>query len=541
MRRRSPHILCFAPYTDWSIHSARQVTILQALRLRGATVSYVTCDGAFSECDLLQPSTGAPATRPQHACLFCQARVATRLAGWGMPFRWLGQWLSTKDRKDAGAWVQSLKPADYMDARAGDWDVGAWVRSSVHRHFRHNVLDLTDARTAGAYASYLYSGYLACAALERIFDEETPDAQLLFNGRMAPTRIALELGRRRGVRSICEERGYVTGRMQLYDNVSCVDFSELGALWAGWANVPLTPGEIDETGTALEDRWHGRSSELTVFSARLGEARAVAAKLGLDPARPVWALYTSSLDETADRDKTGEVFADQMAWIDATISEVARRGDVQLVIRIHPNVGSRKSLGNNPQDVAYFEDLARRLPGNVRLIASDDPTSSYDLAVAAHAGLVWFSTIGVEMAVMGRPVVRVGAGPLTQAAFMRAPTTRESYPAVLDELARASTLGPDMRRTVQAWRFAHLFFLRRSLDFPLVRQPNWFTGEPAYDGAAGLAPGRDASLDKVCDMFLTGAPVHDPAPLRAPELEVEEARLIAGRIAPYAAPERLGS
>jgi len=56
-----PHILCFAPYTDWSIHSARQVTILQALRQRGATASYVTCDGAFSDCDLLQPSTGAPA------------------------------------------------------------------------------------------------------------------------------------------------------------------------------------------------------------------------------------------------------------------------------------------------------------------------------------------------------------------------------------------------------------------------------------------------------------------------------------------------
>ena len=55
----SPHIVCLAPYTDWSIHSARQVTILQALRLRGATVSFVTCDGVFSDCDLFQEATGA--------------------------------------------------------------------------------------------------------------------------------------------------------------------------------------------------------------------------------------------------------------------------------------------------------------------------------------------------------------------------------------------------------------------------------------------------------------------------------------------------
>ena len=84
-RKKSPHIVCFAPYTDWSIHSTREVTILHALRLRGATVSYVTCDGAFTDCDLLQESKGAPKQKPANACLICQANVATKLAAWGMP------------------------------------------------------------------------------------------------------------------------------------------------------------------------------------------------------------------------------------------------------------------------------------------------------------------------------------------------------------------------------------------------------------------------------------------------------------------------
>jgi len=59
MTSSTPHVVCFPPYTDWSIHSARQVTILHGLRQRGASTTYVTCDGIFSDCDLFQKATSA--------------------------------------------------------------------------------------------------------------------------------------------------------------------------------------------------------------------------------------------------------------------------------------------------------------------------------------------------------------------------------------------------------------------------------------------------------------------------------------------------
>ena len=82
MTPSTPHIVCFAPYTDWSIHSARQVNILHALSVRGATSTYVTCDGVFSDCDLFQEATGAVQGRRANSCLICQASVAARLAAW---------------------------------------------------------------------------------------------------------------------------------------------------------------------------------------------------------------------------------------------------------------------------------------------------------------------------------------------------------------------------------------------------------------------------------------------------------------------------
>src|SRR4051812_31330725 len=108
MSRRLPHIVCYAPYTNWSIHSARQVTILQALRLRGCTVSYVACDGVFPACDMTQPANGAAVPAGPIACLTCQSSVAARLAAWGMPYRWLGRWLRSRDFERAAAWARGV-------------------------------------------------------------------------------------------------------------------------------------------------------------------------------------------------------------------------------------------------------------------------------------------------------------------------------------------------------------------------------------------------------------------------------------------------
>jgi hypothetical protein len=500
MPTRPPHIICFAPYTDWSIHSARQVTILRALRMRGCSVTYLACDGAFSDCDLLQAANGAPPAKPANACLFCQARVASRLAGWEMPFRWLGQWLMTSDRQEAANWVNSLPPREYLNADFKTWPVGTWVKSSVHKHLRQNVLNFDDAATASVFASYLYSGVLASIALDRVFTEERPDAQLLFNGRMGVTRAALELGRLHGIRTICEERGYAPGRLMLFENANCLNYEGLKHLWSMWSEVVLSTVETTELQNFLVNRWMGRDGDISVFSSRLGSSSNVLESLGLDPSKPSWVLFTSSLDEAADLDTTNDVFASQYEWIDTTLDFVRAHAGVQLVIRVHPNAGSKKSLGRNNQDIAYFDALQKTLPDNARLVPSTSMLSSYDLAMAADLGLIWRSTIGLEMSAMGRPVVRVGSGPLEPADFITGPRNRGAYLGQLAERVACKN-AVDANVAARAWRFAYVFFFRWSFAFPLVSQPRWYAGEMAYDSLDALAPGRDNALDHICNVF----------------------------------------
>lgn len=507
MARRFPHIVCFAPYTDWSIHSTREVTILQALRQRGCTVSYVTCDGAFSDCDLLQESMGAPARRRANACLICQANVATKLAAWDMPFRWLGRWMRPEDRAAAAGWVQALDPAHYTTAMYNDWNIGEWIRSSVHTHLRVSTFDFDDPRVRGVFGSYLYSGLLAAFALDRLFEEEKPDLQLLFNGRMGPTRIALEFAKRRGIRTICEERAILPGRIMLYDNVNCLDLTDIEKLWSHWRDRPLTPDEVEEIGRVLDDRWRGRATDVSVYSRGLG-GEDVYRALNFSRTRPLWALFTSSIDESADVPNVNGAFPTQEEWIGASVDYARAHPEIQLAIRVHPNVGSAKSLGRSSQDAAFYAALKPTLPGNVVLIESDSPQSSYALAAAADLGLVWYSSIGLEMAAMGKRVIRAAAYWLGSCDFIATFGDSEAYPEALARAAQPCDADERRDIAVRAWRFAHVWYLRQAIPFPLVRQPKWYVGEMAWTSAQDLAPGRDPNLDRICAIFTDGAPVH---------------------------------
>jgi len=527
--RRAPHVVCYAPYTTWSIHSARQVTILQALRLRGCSVSYVTCDGIFSDCDILQPATGAPLERPANACLICQSSVAAHLAAWGMPYRWFGRWLLPADFTEAGRWVLGLKPADFLTARHGDWDIGPWVQSSVHTHLRHNVLDVNDPKVAAVFASYLYSGFLACTGLTRLFDEEKPDAQLLFNGRMAPTRIALELAKRRGIRTLVEERGATPGHVVLFEDAHCLDYSGTHNLWRTWEHEPLTADEVERIGTLLRQRWTGKSGAVAfvVGSQRETEVRAV---LKLSPDKPVWVLFTSNMDEVAGTEAARGAFSRHDDWVNATVAFAATHPDIQLVIRAHPNSGGKRSFGSNPQEQAFYADLATRLPPNVRLVPSTDPLNSYTLAAIAALGLVWHSTVGLEMAALGQPVVRCGSSLLENKACVVGADTPAAYQSVLEEFYRGRTVDPVVT-AISAWRLAYTFFFRRALAFPLVKQPKWYVGEMNYDTLDALQPGRDDILDRICDTMMTGAALHTPPEPRPAAVAAHERAFILEQLA----------
>ena len=106
-------------------------------------------------------------------------------------------------------------------------------------------------------------------------------------------------------------------------------------------------------------------------------------------------------------------------------------------------------------------------PPRTRIFWPDDPVSSYDLAEIADVATVSFSTIGLELARLGVPVVVYveGVGPYVADCFTPLPLTPAKFEA---ELTQALQNPPSAAIWRLAMRFSWFAFLGQAIDLRSV-------------------------------------------------------------------------
>jgi hypothetical protein len=499
-------VLCYSPYTLWALHGLWETTILHGARLRGAEVRHVLCDALYDECDIFW---GAVNPRHPRGCLECQMEQAKLMYGQAEEYEWLGRYLLPDERREAQRFANAVPDSELRAARYGDWAVGEWVASSVHSHFRDATLDLGDPRVAHVFRRYVKSGLVAAFALTRLLDDFQPDVLLQFNGRQSSTRVSFELARARGIRVIGHESGNRSGHLYVCENEPTTSLEPLRRIWADWRDVALAEDELAEVVERFREREHGRAMYHS-YNTDPDEPAAVRQALGLKAGRPLWVVFTSSDDEVAEDPQWQGPLPSQLGWIERTVEWAAAHPELDLVIRAHPNTGGKASTGRNETLLRAYDALGRRLPANCRLVGPTEELSSYTLMSLCDVGLVWHSTVAIELALKGKQTLVASGCPARGRGFTVDVEDGDGYEGLLDDLAARP--GPlPLEQVRLAYRFAFRAFCRADVPFPLVEMTDARTGSLAYTTLEELAPGRDPSLDRICRILLEGEPVF-PAP-----------------------------
>jgi GT2 family glycosyltransferase/glycosyltransferase involved in cell wall biosynthesis len=431
----------------------------------------------------------------------------------GMPFIWLGRYLLPDDFREARQWVANLAINDLLTATYQDWNTGEWVESSVHSHLRISDLDFSNPQIKDVFQSYLYSGLIACLGINRLLDDYKPEVLFLFNGRQSSTRVALEIARKRGIRVICHERGSLKESLKLTENIPCISLHAIKQVWQYWKDIPLIPDELEEISQYMHGRQFGMNLNWRSYSPEPQDVTSIRRNLGLNPDRLLFVLFNSSDDELIAHKEWQGPFSKQTDWIKKTVNFAERHPEVDLVIRVHPNIAGKKATGNNFQQLQDFENLRNRLPRNARLVMPEEPISSYSLMDLANLGLVYMSTAGLEMACKGKNVIVAGGGWLHDKPFVKTVQSAEAYEKMLEVFMQPSVQDNqdnclDIMR--MAYRYAYSVFFRLSIPFPLVKMPDPHTGRLAYNSLDALLPGREPNLDRIAGIILENEPVCPP-------------------------------
>ena len=513
-------ILCYSPYNSWELHGLWEITILKALRLRGALVNNVYCDGIFKECDIHWEATNP---RNELSCVNCQAAVTNLSVRMNNEFEWLNKYSNLNEQTIANQWVSNLSDVDLSKAKFDNWEIGEWVKSSVHSHFRINEIDIKISKIRKVYKNYMVSGLIAAFAIDRLINEVNPDTLLLFNGRMSSLQVAYQIARKKNIDVYVHERGVIPESITLAKNsYSYVeDLKKIKKEWALWENIPLNKDELDTITDYLNCRKYGKGFNWKSYNSNILKGQDKIKKdLCINNSKEILCAFTSSMDEIVSAGLK-EKFKDQFDWLVTNI-EYAINQNKTLIIRIHPNTGGKKSTGINSGEISGYIDLEKKYRGKVKFIFPDDDINSYDLMQLADIGIVYNSTVGLEMACMGKTVV-VGAETFyDNLSFIWTAQDKSNYENLLSYATKIKSRKDTVR---QALRFAYYFFFRASsIKFPYVKMPDPHNGILNYSTLDDLLPGKEKNLDRICNIILNNEEII-PTPQYSKE-EIEKNKIL---------------
>jgi hypothetical protein len=338
-------------------------------------------------------------------------------------------------------------------------DAEGMARMDAHYLLRREMIDFDRDEAGRRVADFRRARLLDCLGrLGRWAKRNRYDSFLVPNAAVYEFAAAHHLGRSRGIPVVSFDFNERKGTICWSDGVPCVWLDTEGRWRADEPHI-LSPEREQRVMTFLRRRerpnWQDESYVWQGQSVALEQADALRRQLRLDPGRPVALLCANIAYDSAVLGMT-RAFPSMARWIQETVGWFLHRPDWQLVIRCHPAEVYWPSAEPVPGVIAArFPEL----PEHIHVVGPADPVNTYGLVNLCRLGLVYTTTVGLEMAVRGLPVVVAGKVHYAQKGFTTDPADPGEYFAALDRLTAPGSPAPLAPRQVELARcYADVYF-----------------------------------------------------------------------------------
>lgn len=491
---------------------AIELILAHALRLRGHSVALMACHRALPACvvDPLGNHRGALSSEIKAAfshgagaCVHCTAGFSALARHSSVPFLPLSRYSQDDDLPAAEREVAALAPAGYRAHHHAGVHVGEHAFASAIRATGRGTLE-DNALHNEIFRRQLVAAIVCARVAHRTMETLKPGQIGLTHGIYVDHGTIAEVARVRGIPVTVYVRPYRQSTVMLCrgDTYHRALVNEPNSLWE---DHPLGEEAKARLLSYIRSRRHGAQDSVTYHPNPIEGKERIRTLLGLDPAKPTVTAYTNVMWD-AQLYHASSAFPDMLAWLYATIDHFKARPDRQLVIRVHP--AEVKATKKSLQPVT--QEIARRygnLPDNIKVVTPESDISSYDLAEMSAANVIYGTKMGLEMALMRRPVIVAGESFVRGKGFTHDASTPAEYLRLLDDvdgLPAMTELGYE-----RALRYGHHFYFRRQIDLPFFTEAKGRVILRLADYSA-LSPGMDKNLDAICNAFANGKEILAP-------------------------------
>ncbi len=359
--------------------------------------------------------------------------------------------------------IKVISLLDAPQARVLPTELHNQLPAAAFRDSQYSLLREDVDPSSALYHLRLGRDEVHARRMLRWMQDDRPDVVIVPNGSILEFGITYRVARYLEIPVSTFEFGEQSDRMWLAqdDDVMRQDTS---ALWQARGDVPLTEvewqrvreffaarqkGNLWETFTRL---WQGTPTQ---------GGEEVRRELELD-SRPVVFLPTNVLGDSLTLGR--QLFSRSMTeWLQRTIEFFIPRSEVQLVIKTHPG----ELIGWGPAVYDILRQMFPELPAHIHLLPADAKINAYDLIALADVGLVFTTTMGMEMAMSGLPVIVTGKTHYRGKGFTLDPDSWDAFFEILQRvLDDPREYRPTQPQVETAWRYAYRFFFEYPQPYP---------------------------------------------------------------------------
>lgn len=156
-------------------------------------------------------------------------------------------------------------------------------------------------------------------------------------------------------------------------------------------------------------------------------------------------------------------------WIRALVEWAQNRDSIRIAFRQHPCEKLEAYRSN--EDYSWINTLGNP---RIRFISAVDPINTYDLIRRCRVVAPYCSRVGIEAALLGKPVIVASNCYYDSLEFARKPPTIPDYLSALDQLAaNGAELTPEVQRLAAVAYFVIERFTLLKTDFTPIPDDFW--------------------------------------------------------------------
>lgn len=513
------HVLFVTGYGVGSHFLAIEPTIAMALYARGCKISSLYCNKSLPSCEhnavgnnkpevLTSLRRGVTDEAITFRCNKCKSNVETTYGILPIDLHGNDEFLTGADyqlalRLSSEVDFETFRDFIYEGVRVGEEAFASVLRAT----FMGEVSDTPLNRFL--VKRYVMSGVLTTIAYSRAYESLKPDRVVCIHGVYQTHGLAVKVANKLNIPVVVLGGGGIRKDTVLVCHNESYHRQLISSDNSEWQQFKVSEEEKKKTfDYALQKRSSGAGVDYISYHPNpIEDVESLYRECGIDASRKIVSLYTNVIWD-AQIFYDGNAFRNIFDWIETSIIELGKNEKVWGVIRIHPAEVKGGSPSRQPM-LAEIQKRFPKLPENIRIIPPESDISSYTLAKESVANIIYGTKMGLEIALMKKPLIICGETFSRNKGYGLDITSKQEYIDLMREIHNY-TIDVEEKLDI-ALQYAHYYYFRKMIDLPMETFNAGVAGagkELKFDSIADIAQGKHEGMDVLCNGIMNLKPFY---------------------------------